>query len=112
MRSALIAAAEKASTPALLLVAENDRTTDSITTLAEIFKKRGVPHRMVVYEPFTPQQADGAVAVGFNTAPGHEVFRAQGVHVWGRDVLEFLARYLGAVSTGASRGADPAMSRQ
>ena len=64
MRSALIAAAEKATTPALLLVAQNDRTTDSITTLAEIFKKRGVPHRMVIYEPFTPQPTDGVVTVG------------------------------------------------
>ena len=113
MRSALIAAAEKATTPALLLVAQNDRTTDSITTLAEIFKKRGVPHRMVVYEPFTPQPAGGAVTVGipFNTAPGHEVFRVQGMHVWERDVLEFLARYLGAASTGAPPGAYPAKSQ-
>jgi dienelactone hydrolase len=105
MRSALIASAQKATTPALLLVAENDRTTDSITTLAEIFEKRGMPHRMVVYEPFTPQRADGAVAVGFNTAPGHEVFRAQGLHVWERDVLEFLARYLGTASKEVTTGA-------
>jgi len=55
LRTALMAAAEKAETPALLMVAQNDRTTDSITTLAEIYKKRGVPHRMVIYEPFTPQ---------------------------------------------------------
>src|SRR5262249_8744252 len=96
LRSALIAAGEKTTTPTLLQVAENDRTTDSITTLAEIFKGRGVPHRMVIYEPFTPQPADGAVAVGFNTAPGHEVFRAaQGVHVWGKGVLRLLARYPG-----------------
>jgi dienelactone hydrolase len=112
MRSALIAAAEKATTPALLHVAENDRTTDSITTLGEIFKKRGVPHRVIVYEPFTPQRADGAVAVGFNTAPGHEVFRVQGMHVWEKDVIEFLARYLGSASTEAPSGADPAKSQQ
>jgi dienelactone hydrolase len=110
LRSALIAAAEKATTPTLLMVAQNDRTTDSITTLAEIFKKRGVPHRMVVYEPFTPQQPVWAEQV--NTAPGHEVFRAQGVHVWERDVLEFLARYLGAASTEAPRGALPARSQR
>jgi hypothetical protein len=58
---------------------------------------------MVIYEPFTPQRADGAATMGFNTAPGHEVFRAQGVHVWERDVLEFLARYLGGTSTGAAK---------
>ena len=101
LRSALIAAAEKATTPALLQVAQNDRTTDAITTLAEIFKKRGMPHRMVIYEPFTPPPASGAVTVGIplNTAPGHEVFRAQGMHVWAGDVLEFLARHLGTAST-------------
>ena len=36
------------------------------------------------------------------------MFRAQGMHVWERDVIEFLARYLGAASTEAPRGADPA----
>jgi len=107
VRSALIAAAEKGTTPALLLVAQNDRTTASITTLAEIFKKRGVPHRMVIYEPFTPQQAGGAA-----TAPGHLVFSAQGTHVWERDVLEFLGRYLGVTATGTPSGADPAKLQQ
>jgi dienelactone hydrolase len=107
LRSALVAAAEKGTTPALLLVAQNDYTTASITTLAEIFKKRGVPHRMVIYEPFTPQQA-GEVA----TAPGHLVFTAQGTHVWERDVLDFLASYLGAASAGAPSGADPAKSQR
>ena len=114
MRSALIAAAGKVTTPALLRVAQNDHTTDSITALAEIFKKRGVPHRMVVYEPFTPQQAAGTGTVGIrvNPAPGHLLFEAQGMHVWERDVLEFLGRYLGAASTEAPRGADATKSRQ
>ena len=107
VRSALIAAAEKATTPALLLVAQNDRTTASITTLADIFKKRGVPHRMVVYEPFTPQQGGGAAP-----APGHMVFSAQGTYVWERDVLEFLGRYLGATSTGTPSRAEPAKAQQ
>jgi len=107
VRSALIAAAQKGTTPALLLVAQNDRTTASITTLAEIFKKRGVPHRMVIYEPFMPQQAGGAA-----TAPGHMVFSAQGTHVWERDVLEFLDHYLGATSMGTPGGTDPAKSQQ
>jgi hypothetical protein len=114
LRSALIAAAEKGTTPTLLLVAQNDRTTTSITTLAEIFKKRGMPHRMVIYDPFTPQQAGEAATVGipFNSAPGHLVFTAQGMHVWERDVLEFLARYLGAATTGEPSGAALAKSQQ
>jgi carboxymethylenebutenolidase len=89
MRSALVAAAEKATTPALLLVAQNDRTTASITTVGDILTRRGVPHRMVIYEPFAPPQSPGT------NAPGHSVFSAQGMHVWEKDVLEFLGRYLG-----------------
>jgi len=110
MRGALIAAAEKATTPTLLMVAQNDRSTDSITTLGEIFKKRGVPHRVIVYEPFTPQQVSWPGE--FNTAPGHEVFRAQGMHVWEKDVIEFLARYLGSASTAAPRGVAATKSQQ
>jgi hypothetical protein len=97
VRSALTDAAEKSTTPALFLVAENDATTDSITTLAEIYKRRGIPHRVVIYQPFTPQQGD--VSVG----PGHRVFSAQGMPVWEKDVLEFLGRYLGATSTGTPK---------
>jgi dienelactone hydrolase len=98
VRSALIAAADNATTPTLLLVAQNDRTTASITTLADIFKQRGVPHRVVIYPPFTPLQGGRA------TAPGHRVFSAEGTGVWARDVLEFLGRYLGATSTGTPGG--------
>lgn len=90
VRSALIAAAEKATTPTLLQVAQNDRTTSSITTLAQIFKKRSVPHRAVIYEPFKPSRGDP------DTPPGHRVFSTEGVRVWEKDVLEFLGRYLGA----------------
>ena len=89
VRSALIAAAEKSTTPTLLLVAENDRTTDSITTLDEIFKRRGVEHRTMIYGPFATREPSFASA-----APGHRLFSAQGVSVWRRDVLDFLARYL------------------
>jgi hypothetical protein len=89
------------------LVAQNDRTTASINTLADIFKKRGVPHRMVIYAPFTPQQTGGPA-----TAPGHMVFSAQGTNVWERDVLEFLGRYLGATSAETPGGAAPAKSHE
>jgi dienelactone hydrolase len=91
VREALMAAAEKAATPTLLLVAQNDRTTASIATLAEVYKQRGVSHRMVIYEPFMPQRAGAG-------APGHAVFSEQGMDVWKADVLEFLGRYLGVNS--------------
>ena len=86
-RAALIAAAEKSATPALFMVAANDRTTSSITTLADIYKARGIPHRAVIYEPFTPTQ-------GRPAAPGHAVFSAQGTAVWEADVVQFLDRHL------------------
>ncbi len=101
VRSALITAAEKATTPMLLMVAQNDRTTVSITTLAGILKTRAVSHRMVIYGPFTPQRVDPA------TPPGHRVFSAEGIRVWQGDVLEFLGRYLGATSPGRPGGVDP-----
>ena len=87
MRSALIASAEKSATPTLFMVAKNDRTTSSVTTLADIFKKRNIPHKLVIYEPFTPSQAGGA-------SPGHALFSSQGTSLWENDVLEFLGRYL------------------
>jgi dienelactone hydrolase len=90
VRAALTAAAQKSTTPMLLQVAENDRTTDSITTVAKILEKRGVPHRMVIYPPFT-----AGASPSFGTgAPGHMVFAERGTSVWLADVLEFLGRYL------------------
>jgi dienelactone hydrolase len=87
MRSALIGAAEKSATPTLFMVAKNDRTTASVTTLADIFKRRNLSHHLVIYEPFTPTQ-------GGRAAPGHALFSAQGVSLWENDVIEFLDRYL------------------
>lgn len=93
VRRALTDAAEKSNTPTLFQVAQNDRTTDSITTLAKIFEKRGLAHRQVIYPPFTSEDARAI-------APGHMVFGAKGVEVWEQDVLEFLGRYLRAKSGG------------
>jgi dienelactone hydrolase len=90
LRDALTGAARKTATPTLLMVARNDRTTSSITTLADVFKNRGLPHEMVIYEPFTPRAGTRVLA------PGHAVFSAQGLSVWETDVVRFLGRYLGA----------------
>ncbi len=88
LRAALTAAASKSATPTLFMVAKNDRTTASITTLAGIFEKRGAPHRMVIYEPFTPSIQGPA------PAPGHLIFSSQGASIWESDVVQFLDRYL------------------
>jgi len=100
VRTAITAAAEKSTTPTLLQVAENDRTTDSITTVGAILQKRGVPHRMVIYGPFAASQPSQAFNAG---APGHAVFSERGLSVWSADVLEFLGRYLGRPA-GTDRG--------
>ena len=92
IRAALTAAAQKSTTPMLLQVAENDRTTESITTVAKILDKRGVPYRMVIYPPFTA----GASSSFGTGAPGHMVFAERGMSVWSADALEFLGRYLTA----------------
>ena len=87
LRRALTEAAEKSVTPTLFMVAENDRTTLSITTLAERFETRHVTHRTVIFEAFTP-------LLGNYQAPGHALFSAQGASVWEQDVISFLGRYL------------------
>jgi dienelactone hydrolase len=89
VRRAVVAAAEKSMAPTLFMVAKNDRTILSITTPAEIFKTRQIPHRMIIYEPFTP--ADGTRVM----APGHALFSEQGASVWESDLVQFLGRYLG-----------------
>jgi dienelactone hydrolase len=86
LRGALIAAALKGTTPTLFLVAQNDRTVASIITLADIFKKRGIPHRSVIYAPWPPGASAGTL--------GHAIFSTDGAAVWEADVVEFLGRYL------------------
>jgi carboxymethylenebutenolidase len=87
VRRALIEAAESSTTPTLFMVARNDRTTSSVTTLAEILKDRGIAQQTVIYDAFTPDRGSFAV-------PGHALFSQQGAHIWERDLLQFLGRYL------------------
>jgi len=89
LRLALIDAAQKTTTPVLLLVAKNDRTTDSVTTLAERLQARNVPHKLVIYDSFTPSDFGGA-----SGAPGHRIFGRQGTAIWRNDVVDYLGGYL------------------
>ncbi|TMG80739.1 MAG: alpha/beta fold hydrolase [Betaproteobacteria bacterium] len=106
LRRALVGAAEKSVTPTLFMVAMNDRTTLSITTLVEIFKTRDVPHRMIIYEPFTPAQRIRVAA------PGHALFSEQGASVWESDLVQFLGRYLGATVSDKRDGAAAPKAQQ
>jgi dienelactone hydrolase len=87
LRQAMIEAAERESAPMLLLVARNDRTTDSITTLDEVMKAKGLPHEMKIYPRYEPPRH-------FNLPDGHQLFMAPGAAIWGGDVTAFLHRYL------------------
>ena len=101
VRRALVEAAESSTTPTLFMVARNDRTTSSITKLAEILKGRGVPQQTLIYDAFTPNRGPWA-------APGHALFSEQGAHVWESDVLQFFRRYLKGTVTQRNDDADAA----
>jgi dienelactone hydrolase len=81
IRAALEKASREVNTPVFLVVAENDRTTAPITTLAKIFQDRNHPHQVKIYPPFR--------------SDGHQIFGQEGLNVWGDDFLNFLRRYLG-----------------
>ncbi len=89
VREALKDAAGRTRTPVLLMVAKNDRTTDSVTALAKILAKRGTPHKLIVYDAFTPTPRNPE-----DDAPGHALFSVQGVKLWQDDVAGFLAERL------------------
>lgn len=88
LREALTAAAKQTTTPVMLMVAKNDRTTESITTLAAVLKRRNAIHDSIVYPDFTPASVPAGVA------PGHMIFGASGVDIWKRDVVAFFDKYL------------------
>ena len=88
LQQALPAAAAGITVPMLCLVAENDATTAAVTGVYDAARSHGRPATLVVYPAFTPPRNPG------NTPPGHLIFGAQGVSIWQKDVLSFLARYL------------------
>lgn len=87
LREALPAAAQQVRAPVLLMVAQNDATTASITTIADVLRRHNPATEMIIYPPFTPS--------GPAPAPGHATFSAQGTAIWKNDVQSFFAKYLG-----------------
>ncbi|HYS76005.1 MAG TPA: alpha/beta fold hydrolase [Burkholderiales bacterium] len=108
LRQALVAAVNKTKTPLLLQVAKNDRTTESVTTLAKQLQDRGMPHKLILYEPFTRAGEE------FMGGPGHRIFSRGGMNIWRNDVVEFLDQYLKpAPASGAkSSGVRPPANQQ
>jgi dienelactone hydrolase len=87
LRTALVAAASKTHTPMLCMAAKNDATTENATQICGAVKHHGVDADVILYPPFTPTTA-------VPIAPGHMIFSQQGVDLWSKDALAFLARRL------------------
>ena len=94
LREALLAAARQVRSSVLLMVAQNDRTTASITTLASALQAQNPATELIIYPPFTPSRNPR------NSAPGHLIFSEQGSAIWENDVRNFFAKYLGSTSPG------------
>jgi len=90
MQKALKEAAGKIRVPLLGMVAENDRTTESVRAVVREAEQHGMAAKVIVYPAFTPRENAGAVA------PGHMLFGREGWRIWEADVREFLGNYLDA----------------
>jgi dienelactone hydrolase len=87
MQLALKEAAGKIRIPLLGMVAENDRTTESVKVVVHEAEKHGATVKLIVYPAFTPKDAGGI-------APGHMIFGREGWQIWEADVKEFLGKYV------------------
>jgi dienelactone hydrolase len=87
MQEALREAARRIKIPLLGMVAENDRTTESVKAVVHETEKGGTPAKLIVYPKFTPQESGGVT-------PGHMIFGREGWQIWEADVKGFLAKQL------------------
>jgi hypothetical protein len=60
----------------LLVDAQNDAAPETIPRLSQAMDAPGLPHRMIIYPPFTPTGQESAVAYG------HLLFSAEGSPIW------------------------------
>lgn len=88
MQKALKEAAGKVRAPLLGLVAENDRTTESVKAVVREAEKHGTTAKLIVYPAFGPRETANGIA------PGHMIFGVEGWRIWEGDVKEFLGKYL------------------
>src|SRR6266567_1541994 len=98
LRNALLGAASQVRPPVLLMVAQNDRTTASVTTLASTLRAHNPATELIIYPPFTPSRNPG------NIAPGHLIFSEEGSSIWENDVRTFFAKHLGGGAPRRSEG--------
>ncbi|MGH7123916.1 MAG: alpha/beta hydrolase family protein, partial [Stellaceae bacterium] len=86
--AALTEAVRHAACPVMLMDAENDAAPEAIPALARAMEAAALPHKMIIYPHYTPPQPTPGIA------PGHLVFEADGIPIWGKDALSFLDGYL------------------
>ena len=89
LQAALREAAGRIRAPLLGMVAENDRTTQSVKVVVTETQKHRGNAKLIVYPAFRPREQS-------NIAPGHMIFSVQGAHIWEGDLKDFLGRYLRA----------------
>ncbi|HKW31808.1 MAG TPA: prolyl oligopeptidase family serine peptidase [Candidatus Acidoferrum sp.] len=94
MQAALKEAAGKIRIPLLGMVAQNDRTTESVKAVVREAEKHGATTKLIVYPAFIPQDAGGV-------ARGHMVIGREGWRVWEADLKEFLGKFWGTVKKRA-----------
>jgi dienelactone hydrolase len=88
LQSALAEAVRAASCPVLLMDAENDAAPEAIPRLSQVMDAANRPHKTVIYPPFMPERPTNGIA------PGHTIFAAEGIPIWGKDAVGFLDSYL------------------
>lgn len=88
LQAALTEAVRRAACPVLLLDAENDAAPEAIPALSRAMDAAQLPHKTIIYPPYMPSQPTRG------TAPGHAIFAAEGIPIWGNDAVAFLDTYL------------------
>ena len=83
LQAALTQAARAVTCPVLLMDAQNDSAPEAIPTLSQVMDAAELPHRLIMYPPFTPTVQEAAIA------PGHLLCSAEGLPIWGRDAIGF-----------------------
>jgi dienelactone hydrolase len=84
LQAALEDAARAAKCPVMLMDSENDAAPEDIPSLADLMAKANLPHDSRMYPPYTPASNPG------HMPPGHLIFEAAGIPIWGRDATTFL----------------------
>jgi dienelactone hydrolase len=83
LQTALKEVASYMTTPVFISVAENDRTTAVVRELDNVLNAQSFKR---IYQKFAPRCFPPA-----QDAPGHAIFRPEGMAIWKKDVLLFLS---------------------